>query len=87
MARFLESLHEDENGTRTNLRMRIWDAAGDNSVGNLAHLFVRDVQCGILVYAINSRKSFDQIEDWFEHLKDRRDEMALILVGNKSDLD
>ena len=45
---------EDENGVRTNLRMRIWDAAGDNNINNLAHLFVRDVQCGILVYAINS---------------------------------
>ena len=34
---------EDENGTRTNLRMKIWDAAGDNNIGSLAHLFVRDV--------------------------------------------
>ena len=38
--------------------MRIWDAAGDNEIHNLAHLFVKDVQCGILVYAINSQLSF-----------------------------
>ena len=45
---------ENDEGTETTLTMRIWDAAGDNEIHNLAHLFVKDVQCGILVYAINS---------------------------------
>ena len=77
---------DNEEGTETTLTMRIWDAAGDNEIHNLAHLFVKDVQCGILVYAINSQLSFTQIEEWHKHLEPRKDEMILVLVGNKSDL-
>ena len=46
---------EAEDGTECKLQLNIWDAAGDNNVKNLAHLFVNNVQCGILVYAINSK--------------------------------
>ena len=52
---------ENDDGTITNLQLNVWDAAGDNNVHNLAHLFVQNVQCGILVYAIDSRLSFDQL--------------------------
>jgi len=42
------------DGKKYRIKLNIWDAAGDGDVHNLAHLFVRDVQVGILVYGINS---------------------------------
>ena len=42
------------DGRKHRIKLNIWDAAGDGDVHNLAHLFVRDVQVGILVYRINS---------------------------------
>ena len=77
---------EAEDGTECKLQLNIWDAAGDNNVKNLAHLFVNNVQCGILVYAINSKQSFDQLMDWHEHLINNNENCLLVLVGNKSDL-
>ena len=77
---------EQEDGTNVHLTLNIWDAAGDNNVHNLAHLFVQNVQCGILVYGIDSRISFDQLTEWHKHLKDYNEDCLLVLVGNKSDL-
>ena len=50
---------DNDDGTVTNLTLNIWDAAGDSNVHNLAHLFVHNVQCGILVYGVDSKVSFD----------------------------
>ena len=50
---------ELDSGLNQRLKLNIWDAAGDQNVHNLAHLFVKDVQCGILVYSVDSKISFD----------------------------
>ena len=34
---------ENDDGTITNLKLSIWDCAGDNNVHNLAHLFTQNV--------------------------------------------
>lgn len=47
-----------EGGKRHKVKLCIWDAAGDAGLHNLAHLFVRDIQVGVLVYSINSQISF-----------------------------
>jgi small GTP-binding protein len=77
----------DENGETTRIKLHIWDAAGDGNVHDLAHLFVRDVQVGILVYGINSLQSFKNLDTWQEHLEKENRDFILFLVGNKSDLD
>ena len=77
---------DNDDGTVTNLTLNIWDAAGDSNVHNLAHLFVHNVQCGILVYGVDSKVSFDALIEWHKHLKDNNEDCLLALVGNKSDL-
>lgn len=52
----------------------------------MAHLFVRDVQVGVLVYAINSEQSFKNLDNWIKHIEDANDQFVLFLVGSKSDL-
>ena len=74
------------DGKRHRIKLNIWDAAGDGDVHNLAHLFVRDVQVGILVYGINSQNSFKNLDQWIDHLNEANEEFAMFLVGNKSDL-
>ena len=76
------------DGRKHRIKLNIWDAAGDGDVHNLAHLFVRDVQVGILVYGINSQKSFSDLDLWLNHLNEsnEREGFSLFLVGNKSDL-
>jgi len=67
--------------------LNIWDAAGDQKVENLAHLFLRDVQVGILCYGIDNRASFDYVDQWYELIRNERgDDVFLVLVGTRSDL-
>ncbi len=77
----------NENGVTTRLKLHIWDAAGDNNVHNLAHLFVKDVQVGIFVYGINSLQSFKNLDAWQEHLEKENQDYIVFLVGNKMDLE
>ena len=50
---------ENDQGNNVNLKLNIWDAAGDNAIANIAHIFLRDVQLAILVYSIESQISFN----------------------------
>ena len=50
---------DKEDGSEAQLRLNIWDAAGDNAMHNLAHLYVHNVQVGIFVYSIDSKMTFD----------------------------
>lgn len=55
-----------DDGKKQTLKLNIWDAAGDHDVRNLAHLYLRGVQVGVLVYSIDSHKSFQNLTDWLE---------------------
>lgn len=83
---YVRVIEVDEGGKKHRVKLNIWDAAGDNKVHQLAHLFVRDVQVGVLVYGINSQQSFDHLDQWLEHLEEANEEFEIFLVGNKSDL-
>ena len=76
---------KNDDGTTTTLQLNIWDAAGESDVHHLAHLFLKDVQCGVLVYDITSKRSYDELEKWKEHLEASK--ILQVLVGNKSDLE
>ena len=77
---------KNDDGTITNLKLNLWDAAGDNNIHNIAHLFLRDVQLAILVYSIESKLSFDEMDEWHSHLHQYNPDCLIALVGNKSDL-
>jgi len=76
----------DKEGRNHELTLNIWDAAGDVSVHNLAHLFLNSANVAVLCYAIDDKRSFDQLHEWAEHLRDKEDEMFIVIVGSKSDL-
>lgn len=52
---------------------QIWDTAGQERFQSLGVAFYRGADCCVLVYDVNSSKSFDNLENW-------RDEF-LIQVG------
>ena len=76
----------DSKGAHHALKLNIWDAAGDATVHNLAHLFLKEAQVRVLCYAIDNKNSFDQLSEWSEHLRDKEGEMFIVVVGSKSDL-
>lgn len=86
MSDFCKIINVEVKGTIHRIKLNIWDAAGDNDVHNLAHLFVRDVNVGILCYGINSKNSFDNLDEWIAHLNENNENFGAFLIGNKSDL-
>lgn len=55
--------------------LQIWDTAGQERFQSLGVAFYRGADCCVLVYDVNSTKSFENLDTW-------RDEF-LIQVSNK----
>lgn len=83
---FCRVIDVNVDGQKHRVKLNIWDAEGDQKLHQLAHLFVRDVQVGVLVYGINSRQSFENLDLWIEHLEEANEDFVIFLVGNKADL-
>ena len=69
-------------------RYLLWDTAGQEQFRSMNQLFIKDSKIIIIVFAINSKKSFTLIDYWYKYVKDQLGEKGYIvsLVGNKSDL-
>ena len=66
----------------------LWDTAGQEVYRSLNKTFIKDSKIVILVFAINNRKSFEEIDYWINSVKESLEENKYImaLVANKSDL-
>ena len=66
----------------------IWDTAGQEKYRSITKQFIRDAKIILLVYAIDNRKSFDDIGDWINFIKENKEEgkCLMALVANKCDL-
>ena len=66
----------------------LWDTAGQESYRSLNKLFIKDSKIVLIVFAINSRESFSQVDFWYNSVKEQlgNDKYFIGLIGNKSDL-
>ena len=70
------------------VKLQIWDTCGQEGYRALITSFYRNSSLAILVYAIDSQKSFDSLEDWLNDIKTQSNpETKIVLIGNKSDLE
>ena len=69
------------------IKLQIWDTCGQEVYRSLISNYYRNSSLAIIVYAINSRESFEDIDFWIKELKEMSSpDIKLILLGNKSDL-
>ena len=67
--------------------LQTWDTCGQESYKSIANIFYKRVKLAILVYSIDSRQSFDGLNYWLNEIRTKsQEDVKLILVGNKSDL-
>ena len=66
----------------------LWDTAGQEVYRSLNKIFIKESKIVIIVFAINSKESFQQIDFWLNYTKEilGSDNYILGLVANKSDL-
>jgi small GTP-binding protein len=69
------------------IKLQIWDTCGQEIYRSLIVNFYRSTSLAILVYSINNKDSFRDIDLWVKELKSNNSpDTKLILVGNKLDL-
>ena len=69
-------------------RLNIWDTSGQERYHSITNLFLKGSNIIILVYAIDSRSSFEGLEYWYKTINEylSGENHILAIVGNKSDL-
>ena len=70
------------------VKLQIWDTCGQELYRSLITNFYRNSSLAIMVYAINSKESFENIEMWLRELRTHSNPDAKVfLIGNKIDLE
>jgi len=70
------------------VKLEIWDTCGQEIYISLISNYYRKASLAIMVYAINSKKSFDNLEMWLRELRTYSNpDVKIFLIGNKIDLE
>ena len=69
-----------------NIKLQIWDTAGQESFKSITRAYYRNTAGAILVYDITNIESFNNIKKWLDDINNNNTIYSIILVGNKIDL-
>jgi small GTP-binding protein len=70
------------------VKLQIWDTCGQELYRSLITNFYRNTSLAVMVYAINSKETFDDIDMWLRELRTHSNPDAKVfLIGNKVDLE
>ncbi|MCQ2815639.1 MAG: GTP-binding protein [archaeon] len=70
------------------IKLQIWDTCGQELYRSLITNFYRNSSLAIMVYAINSKETFENIDVWLKELRMHSNPDAKVfLIGNKIDLE
>merc|ERR1712137_1332162 len=70
------------------IKLQIWDTAGQESFRSITRSYYRGAAGALLVYDITRRETFSHLSSWLEDArKHSNKDMTIMLIGNKSDLD
>ena len=69
------------------LKLQLWDTGGQEIYQSLVTNFYRNSSFAFMVYAINNRDSFENIDTWLKEIKYKSNpDIKIFLIGNKCDL-
>lgn len=69
------------------IKLQIWDTAGQESFRSITRSYYRGAAGALLVYDITRRDTFNHLASWLEDARQHANpSMTIMLIGNKSDL-
>ena len=70
------------------LIIKIWDTAGQERFKSLSVQVIKDCDAVMLVYAVDDKKSFLDLNNWLTRISNISDlsKKPIIIVGNKADI-
>ena len=70
------------------IKLQIWDTCGQEIYRSLIKNFYRNSSLAIIVYSIDKKNSFKDINLWTKEIRvNSSPDIKIVLIGNKSDLD
>ena len=70
------------------IKLQIWDTCGQEIYRSLITNFYRNSSLAVIVYSIDKKTSFKDIDLWLKELRlYSSPDIKIILIGNKSDLE
>ena len=68
--------------------LNLWDTAGQERFKSLIPSYIKDSAVAIVCYDVTNAESFQSVEKWIEDARAiREDDVLLILIGNKADME
>ena len=81
---FVEKTIEIDNQS---YRLIIWDTIGQEAYRSISKLFMTETKIVILVYGIDNKKTFTNLDYWYNLYKEELGNEAILgIAGNKADL-
>ena len=69
------------------IRLQIWDTCGQELYHSLITNFYRNSSLAVVVYAVNQRETFEDVDMWLRELrKNSNPDVKVFIIGNKVDL-
>ncbi|CEM21914.1 unnamed protein product [Vitrella brassicaformis CCMP3155] len=70
------------------IKLQIWDTAGQESFRSITRSYYRGAAGALLVYDITRRDTFSHLTRWLEEVRQNANpHMTIMLIGNKCDLE
>lgn len=70
------------------IKLQIWDTAGQESFRSITRSYYRGAAGALLVYDITRRDTFNHLTRWLEEARSNGNKnMTIMLIGNKNDLE
>jgi small GTP-binding protein len=69
------------------IKLQIWDLAGNNNFKSIVRSYYRNAEILYYVFDKTDIDSFNDFEKWIEDFRDKLNEIQLVIIGNKCDLD
>lgn len=70
------------------IKLQIWDTAGQESFRSITRSYYRGAAGALLVYDITRRDTFKHLSRWLEEARQHsQSNMVIMLIGNKNDLE
>ena len=70
------------------IKLQLCDTAGQEKFRSITQAYYRDSHLIVLVYAVDDKKTFENIQSWVEDVKNNTNgNPKFLLVGNKCDLE
>merc|ERR1719313_1795377 len=72
--------------SKGNIKFNVWDTAGQEKLGGLRDGYYIGGQCGIIMFDVTSRITYQNVPKWYKDLVRVCDNIPICLVGNKVDV-